>query len=124
MANVEEHPPFGKTTAIINPMASSGAAKKRWEQVREVLETRLGLTELETRYTEGPNHAAQLCREALESGTKTILAFGGDGTTNEVLCGFVDEQGNPVSGATVTIQTSNADIGTVDPVVQTSTAGG
>lgn len=84
--------PTGKTTAIINPMASSGAAKKRWESVREVLAVRFG--ELEVRFTEGPNHAAALCREALEAGADTILSVGGDGTTNEVLCGFVDERGD------------------------------
>jgi YegS/Rv2252/BmrU family lipid kinase len=82
----------GKTTAIVNPQASSGAAKKRWETVREVLTKRFGA--LETRYTEAPGHASALCREALEAGADTILSFGGDGTTNEVLCGFVDEQGH------------------------------
>lgn len=81
----------GKITAIVNPQASSGAARKRWETVREVLAQRFGA--LETCYTEGPNHASELCRVALEAGADTILSFGGDGTTNEVLCGFVDEQG-------------------------------
>ncbi|PRQ04088.1 Diacylglycerol kinase [Enhygromyxa salina] len=83
---------LGKTTAIINPMASSGAAKKRWEQVREVLE--IQFPGLDARYTEEPGHASELCREALEGGADTILSVGGDGTTNEVLAGFVDQNGN------------------------------
>lgn len=82
----------GKTTAIVNPQASSGAAKKRWETVRERLTLRFG--ELETRYTEAPGHASVLCREALEAGADTILSFGGDGTANEILAGFVDERGD------------------------------
>jgi diacylglycerol kinase (ATP) len=82
----------GKTVAIVNPRASSGAAEKRWAIVREALEVHF--PGLETRYTEGPNHAGELVRNALEAGTETIVSFGGDGTTNEVLCGFVDDSGN------------------------------
>jgi diacylglycerol kinase (ATP) len=82
----------GKVTAIINPMASSGAAKKRWERAREALA--IHFAGLEIRFTEASGHASELCREALETGTDTILSVGGDGTTNEVLCGFVDENGD------------------------------
>ncbi len=82
----------GKTVAIVNPRASSGAADKRWELVREALEVHF--PGLETRYTEGPNHAGELARAALEDGAETVVSFGGDGTANEVLCGFVDERGD------------------------------
>lgn len=82
----------GKTVAVVNPRASSGAAEKRWALVRDALE--IHFPGLETRYTEGPNHAGELVRTALEAGTDTIVSFGGDGTTNEVLCGFVDERGD------------------------------
>jgi len=80
-----------KTTAIVNPMASSGAARRRWETVREAIEVRF--PGLETRYTEAVGHATELCREALEAGSELILSVGGDGTNNEVLGGFVDERG-------------------------------
>ncbi|MFO7566507.1 MAG: diacylglycerol kinase family protein [Enhygromyxa sp.] len=82
----------GKTVAIVNPQACSGAAERRWELVREALEVHF--PGLESRYTEGPNHAGELAREALEAGAETIVSFGGDGTANEVLCGFVDERGD------------------------------
>jgi diacylglycerol kinase (ATP) len=82
----------GQTTAIINPRASSGAAEKRWAVVREALEVHF--PGLDTQFTEGPNHAGELARAALERGASTILSFGGDGTANEILAGFVDEQGN------------------------------
>jgi diacylglycerol kinase (ATP) len=81
-----------KTVAIINPEASSGAARRRWETIRETLGVHF--PGLEARMTEDRGHASVLCRDALESGADTILSIGGDGTTNEVLCGFVDEQGN------------------------------
>ncbi|KIG17884.1 Transcription regulator [Enhygromyxa salina] len=83
--------PAGKTTAIINPTASSGAAKKRWDHVHEALAVHF--PGLEVRFTEAAGHATELCREALEAGADTILSVGGDGTTNEVLSGFVDEHG-------------------------------
>lgn len=92
----------GKTVAIVNPQASSGAAEKRWALVRDALEVHF--PGLETRYTEGPNHAPELVRDALAAGTETIVSFGGDGTTNEVLCGFVDERGeNRFPDATLAI---------------------
>lgn len=81
----------GKTVAIVNPEASSGAARKRWETIREALAVHF--PGLEARMTEARGHASVLCREALEAGADTILSIGGDGTTNEVLCGFVDERG-------------------------------
>jgi diacylglycerol kinase (ATP) len=80
------------TVAIINPRASSGAALERWKTVSEALAVHF--PGLEPRMTEAPGHAGELCRAALESGARTILSIGGDGTTNEVLCGFVDERGD------------------------------
>lgn len=82
----------GKTVAIVNPEASSGAARKRWETIRDALAVHF--PGLEARLTEARGHASVLCREALEAGADTILAIGGDGTTNEVLSGFVDERGD------------------------------
>jgi diacylglycerol kinase (ATP) len=80
------------TVVIINPRASNGAALKRWETVREAVSVHF--PGLESRLTEAPGHASVLCRAALEAGADTILSIGGDGTTNEVLCGFVDEHGD------------------------------
>ncbi len=79
------------TCAIVNPKASSGAAEQRWAAIEDAL--RIRFPGLRVYMTEAPGHASELCREALERGTRTILSVGGDGTTNEVLCGFVDERG-------------------------------
>jgi diacylglycerol kinase (ATP) len=79
--------------AIVNPKASSGGAEQRWAIIEEALHARI--PGLRVRFTEAPGHASVLCRDALERGISTILSVGGDGTTNEVLCGFVDpETGN------------------------------
>ncbi len=96
LAVVQPPPPAsvvaGKTVAIVNPRASSGAAEKRWELVHEALE--IHFPGLDARFTEGPDHAGELARAALEDGAETIVSFGGDGTANEILCGFVDERGD------------------------------
>lgn len=76
--------------AIVNPKASSGGAEQRWAIIEEALHARI--PGLQVRFTEAPGHASVLCRDALERGMSTILSVGGDGTTNEVLCGFVDPQ--------------------------------
>ncbi len=74
--------------AIVNPKASSGGAEQRWAVIEEALHARI--PGLRVRFTEAPGHASELCREALERGIPTILSVGGDGTTNEVLGGFID----------------------------------
>jgi diacylglycerol kinase family enzyme len=46
--------------------------------------------ELELVQTNARGHAAALAREAVEAGAKTVIAFGGDGTVNEVVNGLLD----------------------------------
>jgi YegS/Rv2252/BmrU family lipid kinase len=79
------------TTVIVNPMASGGGAAEIWPSMQEALRQRF--PRLTVRHTEGPDHAGLLCAEALESGAELVVAVGGDGTVNEVLQGFVDEDG-------------------------------
>jgi diacylglycerol kinase family enzyme len=45
--------------------------------------------DLELVSTNARGHAAALAREAVESGAKTVIAFGGDGTVNEVVNGLL-----------------------------------
>ncbi|EDM81432.1 hypothetical protein PPSIR1_39615 [Plesiocystis pacifica SIR-1] len=80
----------GPTVAIVNPNAQSGGAEETWKTLRETM--RIRFPGLRARYTEAPEHATWLCREALEAGASTIISVGGDGTTNEVLGGFVDPE--------------------------------
>lgn len=45
--------------------------------------------ELELVSTNARGHAAELAREAVEAGAKTVIAYGGDGTVNEVVNGLL-----------------------------------
>jgi YegS/Rv2252/BmrU family lipid kinase len=82
---------MSETVAIVNPAASSGGAAAKWPGVEQAL--RQLFPDFSVRETEAPGHATALCREALEEGAKRIISVGGDGTNNEVLCGFVDDAG-------------------------------
>jgi diacylglycerol kinase family enzyme len=55
-----------------------------------VVERALAATfELELVTTNARGHAASLAREAVEAGAKTIIAYGGDGTANEIVNGLL-----------------------------------
>jgi diacylglycerol kinase family enzyme len=45
--------------------------------------------ELERVTTNARGHAAALAREAVEAGAKTVIAYGGDGTVNEIVNGLL-----------------------------------
>lgn len=45
--------------------------------------------ELDLATTNARGHASALAREAVEAGAKTVIAFGGDGTVNEVINGML-----------------------------------
>ncbi len=77
-----------KVRAILNPraglaarraLAAFDAVKHNWEA-------------LDVRVTERPGHATELAREAAERGDGLVLAVGGDGTTNEVVCGLLGSE--------------------------------
>lgn len=72
--------------AIVNPTSAGGRSLHRWTQVSPLLR-RLGLRFDEV-FTEGPGHATQLAREAVETYDR-ILSVGGDGTTYEILNGML-----------------------------------
>ncbi len=79
-------------TVVMNPAASSGGAARRWPSIKTALHREF--SNLTVTQTTAPGHATALCQAALESGAELIVSVGGDGTNNEVLSGFVDEEGN------------------------------
>lgn len=72
---------------IVNPVAGRGAGERMIPVVTRLLREH-GLSFDLTR-TERPWHAAELARQAVVSGYRTVVAVGGDGTSNEVLNGLM-----------------------------------
>lgn len=80
--------PGPRTLLIVNPSAQNGQLGRRWPELGATLRRELG--SFEEAMTSGPGDATRLAREAVEAGVDTVVAVGGDGTTNEVVNGFFD----------------------------------
>lgn len=80
---------------VVNPRSANGAVGKEWPRIADLLRSELGSAEFGM--TSGPMDAAHIAREALRRGFEMVVSVGGDGTNNEVVNGFFDEQGRPVS---------------------------
>jgi len=76
------------TFAVVNPASASGATGRRWDRIARSLQDAVG--PFEYSFTEAPQHATVLTRKALENGFEMVVAVGGDGTVNEVACGFFE----------------------------------
>ena len=73
-------------TAIINPAAGRGRAARAWTNIQAHLSE-----PVETHQTDAPGHASRLTAQAIKRGADTIVAVGGDGTINEVVNGFFED---------------------------------
>lgn len=78
-----------RTFVIANPLSGAGQVRREWERIERLL--RAQIPEFEAAFTEGPEHATLLAREAIRAGWEMIVAVGGDGTINEVVNGFFDK---------------------------------
>lgn len=76
------NPQENKVYAIINPISGVGSKRKIPKMIEEMF-TEDKCT-LEISFTEYAGHASELTKQAVESGARTILAVGGDGTVNEI----------------------------------------
>ena len=73
------------TTIIINPIAggaSPRAARARQQLARAIVDR--GGAPVEVLLTEGVGHARVLAKDAVQRGARLVLAWGGDGTINEI----------------------------------------
>ena len=83
-----------RTVVVVNPKSQGGKLGKRWTEIAETLGRAFPFDEAITR---GPGDATRLTREALRSGAERIVAIGGDGTVNETVNGFFEDDGKPIA---------------------------
>ncbi|MGI5881130.1 MAG: diacylglycerol/lipid kinase family protein [Syntrophomonadaceae bacterium] len=76
---------------VVNPASANGHTRKAWLKLEKHLKQN-NIT-FEVSMTSRPLQAIELTRQALRNGFEHIIAVGGDGTLNEVVNGFFDEQG-------------------------------
>jgi len=80
--SVAEH-----TLAIVNPAAGDGTGARVGAGLARELE--ISGFKVEIIQTPAPGEAARIAREASADGCRTVIAVGGDGTTNEIANGLV-----------------------------------
>jgi diacylglycerol kinase (ATP) len=88
--------PPGKAVVIVN--ARAGRFGRDPGKLRSLFSS-AGM-DCDVRPTEGPGHAVELARAALDEGHSYLVAVGGDGTIQEVVNGMMDDRG-PVNPAAV-----------------------
>ena len=67
---------------IVNPISGSGRGATAFMEARELMDK--ADMDYGFAYTEYKGHAIELARAAIEAGERSIIAVGGDGTTQEV----------------------------------------
>ena len=73
--------------AILNPKSAGGKTAEVWAKVRAHIQGPVEALE-----TKAPGHGIELTRNAIKNGARTIIAVGGDGTINEVVNGFFENE--------------------------------
>ncbi|MFO7695093.1 MAG: diacylglycerol kinase family protein [Vicinamibacterales bacterium] len=80
-----------RVVVIANPAAGPSWRRRPPESIVARIETMLGRQHADgyVKLTAGPGHARTLAREGLESGADLVVAWGGDGTINEVASALI-----------------------------------
>ena len=85
---------MAKISIILNPWAGRGKAGRQRAALTQALD-QAGL-EYDLLLTNARGHAVELARTAVERGSETVVAIGGDGTLNETVNGLM--HGNQATG--------------------------
>lgn len=80
-----------KVVFIVNPHSGNGATGREWPHIQAMACDRLG--SFTSYLTAKPGDATQITKTNLMEGAEVIVCVGGDGTLNEVVNGFMDEDG-------------------------------
>jgi diacylglycerol kinase (ATP) len=78
---------MAKTLVILNPVSGNGHAGKLWPQIESALHS--GGLDFDLARTTAPREGVGLAEQAKQNGVETLIAVGGDGTTNEVANGML-----------------------------------
>ena len=74
--------------AIVNPAAGGRSVHRERSKIHDrIIGTGLLCDYV---FTDGPGHATELAREAIQREYPYIISVGGDGTVNEVANGIID----------------------------------
>ena len=79
---------------IVNPIAGNRRTGRRWRSYERRFRDLLGRP-FDVRRTARRWHAAELAKQAIVDGARTLVAVGGDGTLNEIVNGYLDGTGRP-----------------------------
>src|ERR1041385_8717018 len=76
---------------VVNPRSANGRTAREWPAIEQAL--RALYAQLAIVHTRKRGDATTYVRSALQEGYGEIIAVGGDGTINEAVNGFFDEEG-------------------------------
>ena len=77
-----------KPCLIVNPASANGRTGRRFDGIARVVRAAIG--DFEALFTRARGDATKLAGEALDQGSKLVVAVGGDGTASEVIDGLVE----------------------------------
>ncbi len=80
-----------RTVFIVNPHAGYGLTGRQWPRIKSMAHDRIG--HFASCLTTKPGDATNIARAKLLEGAELIVCVGGDGTLNEVVNGFMSENG-------------------------------
>ena len=89
---------------VVNPRSGNGRTAREWPVIEQAL--RISSPELSVQMTQRRGQATGYVRNALQEGHTEIIAVGGDGTINEAINGFFDEEGTIAPDAVFSFVTS------------------
>ena len=84
---------------IINPNAGSRKAGKDWNKIKTILTNEK--ISFNSVFTESKTHATELTLKYIKEGYRKFIAFGGDGTFNEIVNGIFIQNEIPTNEFTV-----------------------
>jgi YegS/Rv2252/BmrU family lipid kinase len=78
-----------KPFLVVNPASAAGRTGRHFDAIARAIRAALG--DFECAFTRAPGDGSRLAREALDGGSRLVVAVGGDGTASEVIDGLTHE---------------------------------